>query len=76
MKTHIVTIYRAITNFSRLLQKVSYGEEVIILRGSHPVARLLPLGNAKGQRQPGGFKRATCRRERVFEPLPKDELPA
>jgi prevent-host-death family protein len=36
----VVTIHQAKTNLSRLIQKASEGEEVIIARGSKPVARL------------------------------------
>jgi len=34
MKISVVTIHQATTNLSRLLQKASSGEEVIISRGS------------------------------------------
>ncbi|MGA2601146.1 MAG: type II toxin-antitoxin system prevent-host-death family antitoxin, partial [Bryobacteraceae bacterium] len=56
MKTSVVTIHQAKTNLSRLLQKASNGEEVIISRGSKPVARLVPIGESKGQRRPGSMK--------------------
>ena len=48
----IVTIHQAKTNLSRLIEKASQGEEVIIARGSKPVARLVPVGEVKGKRQP------------------------
>jgi len=53
-----VNIHQAKTHLSRLLQKVSEGEEVIISRAGVPVARLVavsqdkptrPLGIAKGE---------------------------
>lgn len=56
MKTSVVTIHHAKTNLSRLIQKASRGEEVIIARGSKPVARLVPIGETKGQRRPGSLK--------------------
>jgi prevent-host-death family protein len=40
----IFTIHQAKTNLSRLIQKASEGEEVIIARGSKPVARVVPVG--------------------------------
>jgi prevent-host-death family protein len=40
----IVTVHQAKTNLSRLLKKASNGEEIIIARGSKPVARLVPVG--------------------------------
>ena len=36
----VVTVHQAKTNLSRLIKKASNGEEVIIARGSKPVARL------------------------------------
>ena len=52
----VVTIHQAKTNLSRLIKKASEGEEVIIARGSKPVARLVPVGEIKGKRQPGSLK--------------------
>jgi antitoxin (DNA-binding transcriptional repressor) of toxin-antitoxin stability system len=51
----VVTIHQAKTNLSRL-EKASEGEEVIIACGSKPVARLVPVGEIKGKRQPGSLK--------------------
>jgi len=52
----VVTVHQAKTNLSRLIKKASNGEEVIIARGSKPVARLVPFGEVKGKRQPGSLK--------------------
>jgi len=52
----VVTVHQAKTNLSRLLKKASNGEEIIIARGSKPVARLVPVGEVKGKRQPGSLK--------------------
>ena len=70
----IVTIHQAKTNLSRLIQKAAEGEEVIIARGSKPVARLVPLGEIKGKRQPGSLKGKLSVGPEFFEPLPPDEL--
>jgi len=48
----IVTVRQAKTNLSRLIRKASEGEEVVIARGSKPVARLVPVGEVKGKRRP------------------------
>ena len=74
MKTNVVTIHQAKTNLSRLLQKASRGEEVIISRGSTPVARLVPIGVIKGQRRPGSLKGQLTVGPEFFEQLPADEL--
>jgi prevent-host-death family protein len=46
-----VTIHKAKTNLSRLIEKVSKGEEIIIARGAKPVARLVPLQKQLGDRK-------------------------
>lgn len=38
-----VTIHEAKTHLSRLLRRVTMGEEVVIYRGKDPVARLVPV---------------------------------
>ena len=70
----IVTIHQAKTNLSRLIEKASEGEEVIIARGSKPVARLVPVGEVKGKRQPGSLKGKLHVGPEFFEPLPMSEL--
>jgi len=53
-----VNIHEAKTHFSRLLERVALGEEVIIAKAGTPVAKLVPLkktakkrvfGSAKGE---------------------------
>jgi prevent-host-death family protein len=70
----IVTIHKAKTNLSRLIEKVCQGEEVIIARGAKPVARLVPVGEIKGKRQPGSLKGKLRVGPEFFEPLPESEL--
>jgi prevent-host-death family protein len=72
MKT--VTIHEAKTNLSRLIEKACEGEEIIIARGSEPVARLVPLADSKGRRQPGSLKGKLRVGKEFFEPLPAAEL--
>jgi prevent-host-death family protein len=70
----VVTVHQAKTNLSRLLKKASNGEEIIIARGSKPVARLVPVGEVKGKRQPGSLKGHLHVGPEFFEPLPPEEL--
>ena len=70
----IVTIHEAKRNLSRLIKKASEGEEVIIARGSKPVARLVPIAEAKKKRQPGSMKGKLSIGPEFFEPLSDDEL--
>lgn len=70
----IVTIHRAKTNLSRLIESAAEGEEIIIARGSKPVARLVPVGEVKGKRQPGSWRGKLQVGPEFFEPLPETEL--
>jgi prevent-host-death family protein len=69
-----VTIHQAKTNLSRLIKQAADGEEIIIARGSKPVARLVPVGPVKGKRKPGSWKGKFVLGPEFFEPLPDDEL--
>jgi len=72
----VITIHQAKTNLSRLIKKVSAGEEIIIARGDKPVARLVPFGEAKGKRQPGSLKGRLHVGPEFFAPLPPEEITA
>jgi prevent-host-death family protein len=50
-----VNIHQAKTHFSRLLQRVAAGEEVVIARAGVPVARLVALEPTKGKLRPLGM---------------------
>ena len=70
-----VTIHKAKTNLSRLIAKACEGEEVIISRGSRPVARLVPIQEGKAvQRKPGAWKGKISIGPDFFKPLPPEEL--
>ena len=47
MKT--ITIHKAKTQLSKLIEQVCRGEEIVIARGSQPVVRLVAIQNPKGQ---------------------------
>jgi prevent-host-death family protein len=68
-----VTIREAEADLSRLIRKAGEGEEVVILRGSKPVARLIPVSEVKGRRRPGFLKGKLHVGPEFFEPLPEDE---
>jgi prevent-host-death family protein len=42
-----VGIHEAKTHLSRLLRRVAAGEEVVIARSGRPIARLVPVGEAR-----------------------------
>ena len=70
----LVTIHKAKTQLSKLIEQVERGEEVIIARGKTPVARLVPYAPEQPKRGFGSMKgRATLGPE-FWEPLPEEEL--
>jgi prevent-host-death family protein len=54
----VTNIHEAKTHFSRLVERVEAGEEIIIGKAGKPVARLVPYKEAKApaKRKPGGWK--------------------
>jgi prevent-host-death family protein len=70
----VMTIYEAKTNLSKLIKRASNGEEIIITRGSKPVAKLVAIGVVKGKRQPGSMKGQLHVGPEFFEPLSADEI--
>jgi prevent-host-death family protein len=70
----VVTIREAKANLSRLIEKVSQGEEITIVRRSKPVARLVPIAEIKRKRRPGSLKGKLHVGPEFFEAIPHDEL--
>ncbi len=71
-----VTIHQAKTNLSKLIARVEAGEEVVIMRGKNPVARLAPIETKSMKRCFGMLKGKIpdLPDEFFFEPLPEEEL--
>jgi len=74
MKT--ITIHKAKTNLSRLIEEACRGEDIVIARGKQPRVRLVPIMDVKGNRKPGSMKGKFVVGPEFFEPLPTDELDA
>jgi prevent-host-death family protein len=49
----VFNIHEAKTHFSKLLERVMKGEEVVIAKAGKPVARILPVTTNVSTRQPG-----------------------
>ena len=49
----IFNIHEAKTHFSKLLERVLNGEEVVIAKAGKPIARILPVVTNVSQRKPG-----------------------
>jgi prevent-host-death family protein len=71
MAATVVNIYEAKTHLSRLLDRVGRGEEIVIAKAGHPVARLVPLATRSAPRTPGGW-RGRVRISADFDALPDD----
>jgi PIN domain nuclease of toxin-antitoxin system/antitoxin (DNA-binding transcriptional repressor) of toxin-antitoxin stability system len=71
-----VTIHKAKTELSRLIEKACRGEEIVIARGKKPVVRLVAIQDKPGQRKPGAWKGKIQVGPEFFEPLPQEELDA
>lgn len=65
-----VNIHDAKTHFSKLLERVALGEEIVIAKAGKPVAKLVPL-TPSATRTPGGAEGLVVPEE-FFEPLPED----
>lgn len=68
------TIHDAKTNLSRLVERAERGEDVIIARGSTPVARLTRLRPGRPARRFGAMRGRARVTHAFFEPLPESEL--
>lgn len=68
------TVHEAKTNLSRLLEQAAAGKEVIIARGSVPVAKLVAIGNARKKRQSGTMAGQIAYTADAFAPLTDQEL--
>ena len=69
-----VNIHEAKTHLSRLLEKVSQGEEVVIAKSGRPVARLVPVMERPWRRLPGSAKGTLWVSEDFDDPLPEEIL--
>ena len=71
--TTTVNIHEAKTHFSKLLQRVLNGEEVIIANAGKPVAVLSPVVAPVARRVPGNDAGKVIMTAAFDEPLPEFE---
>jgi prevent-host-death family protein len=69
-----ITIHKAKTELSRLIERACRGEEIVIARGKKPVVRLVAIEDARGQRKPGAWKGKISYTPDAFAPLTDREL--
>ncbi len=70
----IINVHEAKTHFSKFLDRVMNGEEIIIAKAGKPVARLLPISDKPAQRQPGSAAGKIWVSPDFDAPLPDDVL--
>ena len=69
------TVHQAKTHFSRLLKEAEAGQEVIVMRGSKPVAKLVPIEPSKPRGVTfGGFEFLPDPNPSVFAPLTDEQM--
>jgi prevent-host-death family protein len=67
-----VNIHEAKTQFSKLVDAASGGEEIIIAKAGKPVAKLVPISTDRPARKPGRLKGKLRIAEDFDAPLPAD----
>jgi len=70
----IVNIHEAKTHFSKLLARVSTGEEIVIAKAGKPVARLSPILPATSKRRVPGIDKGKIWMAKDFDTMSKREL--
>jgi prevent-host-death family protein len=69
------TVHQAKTHFSRLLKEAEAGQEVIVMRGDKPVAKIVPIVSDKPKRRlAGGFEFLAGPDLGVFNALTDEEM--
>ncbi len=69
-----ITVHRAKTTLSQLIERALKGEEIIIARGKVPAVRIVPLSVPAPRRQFGAMKGRARVTKAFFEPLTQKEL--
>jgi len=69
-----VTIHDAKTNLSKLLARVEAGEEIVIVRGKTPIARLTPIHAPPAKGEFGAVKGMASAGPEFSEPMTDAEL--
>ena len=73
----VVTIRTAKASLSQLVARAEAGEEIVLLRGTQPVAKIVPIEPIKPserKRQFGAYRGKFSVGPEFFDPLPDDEL--
>jgi prevent-host-death family protein len=72
--TTTVNVHEAKTNFSKLLERVRRGEEIVVAKAGKPVARLVPIEAQPRAREPGSARGLIDIADDFDAPLPDEVL--
>lgn len=70
------TVHQAKTHLSRLLKEAEAGQEVVVMRGSKPVAKIVPISNETPPKRElaGIYRGMVTYDDKALEPLTDEEL--
>jgi prevent-host-death family protein len=72
------TVHQAKTHFSRLLKEAEAGQEVIVMRGKTPVAKIVAIDQPTAEKRPfrliGAFRGLVPADDSAFDPVTDEEL--
>jgi prevent-host-death family protein len=69
--TEVVNLYDAKTQLSRLIDRATAGEDILIGRAGKPLVRLVPVDDMLPRQL--GLLKGLIVPDTVFDPLPEDE---
>ena len=69
-----VALYDAKTQLSALVDRAAAGEEIVIMKSGHPMARLVPMEDTRHRRVPGQGKGMWKVARGFDDPLPDGVL--
>lgn len=72
MTESVYNLYQAKTALSKLVDRAAAGEEIVIAKAGIPLAKLVPVTEARRPRKPGGWEGEIWISEDFDEPLPDD----
>lgn len=76
MPESVFNLYEARTDLSKLVDRASAGEEIIIAKAGRPMAKLVPFEPQRMPRKPGGWEGKVWIADDFDAPLPDDLLAA
>jgi prevent-host-death family protein len=71
-----VNLYEAKTHLSTLVERAARGEDIVIAKNGHPMARLVPLEKRTRARKLGGYEKQIKIGADFDAPLPDEVMAA